>query len=45
MLLMVQFRQLFIRFVVGVVREPDVTESAEERTLRALIREREDSVN
>jgi hypothetical protein len=47
MRLVVQFRQFFIGFVVGAVREPepDAQESPEERTLRALLRERADSVN
>jgi hypothetical protein len=45
MRLVVQFRQFFIGFVVGAVREPDPKESPEERTLRALLRERADSVN
>jgi hypothetical protein len=42
---MVQFRQFFLGLVVGVVREPDLNESLEARMLRALIRERANSVN
>jgi hypothetical protein len=45
MLLMFQFRQFSIGFVVGIVREGASRETSEEQRLRALIREQSKSVN
>jgi hypothetical protein len=45
MIFMVQFRHLFFGFFVGMVHEPDLPESDAEQELRALIRERVESVN